>query len=228
MVTAAPGAARARGQMHPVTWRRPTGDGGLALDGSGRKRHECAAECGPSDRGWRHRGARGPDPAGALPPRWRYLPGRTRRRSVDGRVRRRGRGSRDLGGDRRAGLARSCAVDGGHPHAAVQMCKIGMACIVGGGAVHSTEGARLEAIVECRWFRRAELTRRRSTRGSSRRARGRRSTRRTTRPTYFPLGGRSSRFRTPRGGAADRAKRPHGTCRVCLDGLGYGPTPAGR
>jgi 8-oxo-dGTP pyrophosphatase MutT (NUDIX family) len=38
-----------------------------------------------------------------------------------------------------------------------KMCKVWMACTVQGGAVHSTEGARREGIVECRWFRCAEL-----------------------------------------------------------------------
>jgi 8-oxo-dGTP pyrophosphatase MutT (NUDIX family) len=38
-----------------------------------------------------------------------------------------------------------------------KMCKIWMACTVEGGAARSTDGARLEGIVECRWFRRAEL-----------------------------------------------------------------------
>ena len=38
-----------------------------------------------------------------------------------------------------------------------KMCKVWMACTVQGGAVRSTDGARLEGIVECRWFRRAEL-----------------------------------------------------------------------
>jgi 8-oxo-dGTP pyrophosphatase MutT (NUDIX family) len=38
-----------------------------------------------------------------------------------------------------------------------KMCKVWMACTVQGGVAHLTEGAPLEGIVECRWFRRGEL-----------------------------------------------------------------------
>lgn len=38
-----------------------------------------------------------------------------------------------------------------------KMCKIWLACDVVAGEVSATEGARLEGIVEARWFRRAEL-----------------------------------------------------------------------
>jgi 8-oxo-dGTP pyrophosphatase MutT (NUDIX family) len=38
-----------------------------------------------------------------------------------------------------------------------KMCKVWLACTVQTGTVQPTEGARLEGILECRWFRRAEL-----------------------------------------------------------------------
>jgi 8-oxo-dGTP diphosphatase len=38
-----------------------------------------------------------------------------------------------------------------------KMCKVWLACDVVTGDVSATEGARLEEIVEARWFRRAEL-----------------------------------------------------------------------
>jgi 8-oxo-dGTP pyrophosphatase MutT (NUDIX family) len=38
-----------------------------------------------------------------------------------------------------------------------KMCKVWLACDVVAGDVGATEGARLEEIVEARWFRRAEL-----------------------------------------------------------------------
>jgi ADP-ribose pyrophosphatase YjhB (NUDIX family) len=38
-----------------------------------------------------------------------------------------------------------------------KMCKVWLACDVVAGDVSATEGARLEEIVEARWFRRSEL-----------------------------------------------------------------------
>jgi 8-oxo-dGTP pyrophosphatase MutT (NUDIX family) len=38
-----------------------------------------------------------------------------------------------------------------------KMCKIWLACTVAAGDVTTTEEARLEGIIECRWFRRSEL-----------------------------------------------------------------------
>ena len=40
-----------------------------------------------------------------------------------------------------------------------KMCKVWFACSVAAGEATATEGARLEGIIECRWFRRSQLDR---------------------------------------------------------------------